>query len=65
MRTGHRPAQGTTEALTAFCSSIVAPEIAGLPNVWMRIVSAVASAAIDSWCVTFEGRFPGTPSADC
>ena len=38
----HRPAQRTTEALTAFCSSIVAPEIAGLPSVWMRMISAVA-----------------------
>src|SRR4051812_40100993 len=43
-----RPAQRAIEALTAVCSSTVAPEIAGLPSVWKRTVSAVAPAVSDS-----------------
>ena len=41
----------------------VAPDTASEPTVEMPTVSAVAPAVIASRCVTFDGRFPGTPSA--
>src|SRR4051812_373970 len=41
-----RPAQRAIEPLTAVCSSTVAPEIAGLPSVWMGRIFVYRSVAL-------------------
>src|SRR4051794_5263210 len=41
-----RPGQAATEALTAVCSSTVAPEIAGLSSVWMGRIFVYRSVAL-------------------